>query len=316
VSFSGMDIGGFTGGASSALYTRWMQIGAFIPYFRNHTGLNTKSSEPWTYGEDALNVSRNYINLRYKLLPYLYSTFYESTQNGIPVLRSLAINYTFDPKVFEAAYQNQYMFGQALMVAPFESTKEFGKIYFPEGNWYNLYNDEKYKGKQEIIQPVTICQLPVFVKEGSIIPMQSLVQSTADAPTDTLVLHVYNGERPNEFVYYEDDGKSFDYEKNDFYKRSLFFDPVARQFVLGQVVGSFKSKFHHIKLIMHAFGPVKQVKVNGKAAESVSKFYKMIPSSNNIDPQAGAGIDNGAAAVYEVNFDMNDQRQIVDFELN
>ena len=82
VPFTGMDIGGFTGGASPALFIRWMQIGAFIPYYRNHTQLNTKSSEPWTYGEDALEISRNYINFRYKLMPYIYSTFYEATQNG------------------------------------------------------------------------------------------------------------------------------------------------------------------------------------------------------------------------------------------
>ncbi len=316
VSFSGMDIGGFTGGANSALYTRWMQIGAFIPYFRNHTGFNTKSSEPWTYGEDALDVSRNYIDLRYKLLPYLYSTFYESTQNGMPVLRSLAINYTFDPRIFKPEYQNQYMFGQALLVAPFESTKEFGKIYFPEGNWYNLYNDEKYQGKQEIIQPITICQLPVFVKEGSIIPMQSLVQSTADAPTDTLLLHVYNGVKPNEFIYYEDDGRSFNYEKNDFYKRSISFNPAAREFILGGVTGSYKSKFHHIKLIMHAFGHINQVRVDGRAVNGVAKIYKMIPSSSAIDVTADAGNDKGAAAVYEVIFDSKDQKQIIDFESN
>jgi alpha-glucosidase len=208
------------------------------------------------------------------------------------------------------------MFGQALMVAPFESTKEFGKIYFPDGNWYNLYNDEKYKGKQEIIQPVTICQLPVFVKEGSIIPMQSLVQTTADAPTDTLLLHVYNSEKPNEFIYYEDDGSSFNYEKNDFYKRSISFDPAAREFILGGVTGSFKSKFHHLRLIMHAFGHINQVKVDGRAVDAVAKIYKMIPSSSTIDPTADAGNDNGAAAVYEVIFDIKDQKQIIDFESN
>ncbi len=313
LAFSGMDIGGFTGGASPALFTRWMEIGAFIPYFRNHTGLNTKSSEPWTYGEDALEISRNYVDLRYKLLPYLYSTFYESTQNGMPVLRSLAINYTFDPKVFETAFQNQYMFGQALMVAPFESTKEFGKVYFPEGDWYNLYTDQKYQGKQEIIQPLVLSRLPVFVKEGSIVPMQSLVQTTADAPTDTLVLHVYNGARSNEFVYYEDDGRSFNYEKGDFCKRTIRFDPAERKLILGQPSGGFKTKFHHVKLIMHAFGPVRQIKVDGQAVDGVSTFHTMVPSLNNIDPQ-GDGVRNSEAApVYEAGFNLSDQQQVIDF---
>ncbi|RYY26962.1 MAG: DUF4968 domain-containing protein, partial [Sphingobacteriaceae bacterium] len=129
VAFTGMDIGGFTGGPTPALYARWIQIGAFCPYFRNHTAVNTKSSEPWTYGEEVTEISRNYISLRYKLLPYLYSTFYESTQNGYPVNRSLAIDYTFDPKIYDVQYQNQYLFGPSFLVAPFESGKDFGRVY-------------------------------------------------------------------------------------------------------------------------------------------------------------------------------------------
>ena len=126
VSFSGMDVGGFAGNPSIALYAKWMQLGAFIPYFRNHSANDTKSDEPWTMGKDVLEIARNYISLRYQLMPYLYSTFYESTQNGLPVMRSLAINYTFDPKVISTEYQNQYQFGSAFMVAPFESGKDYG----------------------------------------------------------------------------------------------------------------------------------------------------------------------------------------------
>ncbi len=316
VPFAGMDIGGFTGGASATLFTRWVQIGAFIPYFRNHSALNTKSSEPWAYGEDALANCRNYINLRYKLLPYLYSTFYESTQNGLPVMRSLAINYTFNPKIYDTAYQNQYMFGNAFMIAPFESTKEFGKIYFPEGNWYNLYTDEKYEGKQELIQPLSITRLPVFVKESSIIPMQSLVQTTSESPTDTLVLHIYNGDIYNEFVYYEDDGKSFDYEKNDFNKRSIIFNPLTHQVILGEVSGSFKSKFHHVKLVMHAFEGIRYIKVDGKPVNGTSGQYNMITSFKNIDPQGNTSDEKEATEVYEVNLSLSNQKRTIDFESN
>ena len=105
VSFTAMDIGGFTGNPSIPLYAKWMELGAFIPYYRNHTAYNTKSAEPWTFGEDVLNITRNYISLRYQLLPYIYSNFYESTQDGLPVMRSLAINYTFDPKILSTDYQ-------------------------------------------------------------------------------------------------------------------------------------------------------------------------------------------------------------------
>ena len=316
VSFTGMDIGGFTGGATTAMFTRWMEIGAFLPYFRNHSALNTKSSEPWTYGEDALDISRNYVDLRYKLLPYLYSTFYQSTIDGLPVVRSLAINYSFDPKVYSTDYQNQYLFGQSFMVAPFESTKDFGRVYFPQGKWYNLYTDEKYEGLQEIIQPLAINRLPVYVKGSSIIPMQSLIQSTADMPTDTLTLHVYNGDRSNELVYYEDDGKSYNYEQHDFYKRSIGFDPAARQIVLGGVTGSFKSKFQYVKLIMHGFAGVRQLSVNGKSINAAASFYNMVPPLKNIDPQGSDGGRKDGPAVYEAIFGLSDQKQVVGFELN
>jgi len=74
-----MDIGGFTGNPTVSLYTRWIELGAFVPYYRNHTGVNTKAAEPWAFGEDVLDIARNYISLRYQLMPYLYSSFYEST---------------------------------------------------------------------------------------------------------------------------------------------------------------------------------------------------------------------------------------------
>ena len=311
VPFTGMDIGGFTGGPSPSLYIRWMQIGAFIPYFRNHTTLNTRSSEPWTYGEDALPVIRNYINLRYKLLPYIYSSFYEATQNGLPLMRTLAIDYTFDPNVYDAAYQNQYMFGGSFLVAPFESTKDFGKVYLPPGLWYNLYTDEQLQGKQAVIQPLSVSGLPVYVKEGSIIPMQSLVQTTAEEPTDTLTLHVYNGNVANEFIYYEDDGKSYNYENDGYYKRVLKFNPSDHKIIFDEVSGNFKSKFHIVKLILHGFSGLSQVKIDGKAANANLATYKMTPDliNNSYSP----GTDSGTAKVYEISFSINNRRQTVNY---
>ncbi len=314
--FAGMDIGGFTGGASIPLFSRWMEIGAFIPYFRDHTAYDTKSSEPWTYGEEALEVCRNYIDLRYKLLPYLYSTFYESTQNGMPVLRSLAINFPFDAEIYKGLYENQYQFGQAFMVAPFESAKEFGKIYFPEGNWYDLYTDEKFAGKQEIIKQLAVDRLPVYVKGGSIIPMQSLVQSTSEAPTDTLTLHVYDGARSNEFIYYEDDGRSYKYEQNDFYKRPIIFDPAGHRIVLDQISGHFKSKFHYVRLVMHGFGSVKQISVNGRSVGGTSTSYSMVAPMNNADPDGMGGMRKNGSSVYEAVFSFDEQKQVIDYEQN
>jgi alpha-glucosidase len=310
IPFTAMDVGGFTGGPSTELYIRWMQIGAFIPYFRNHTQLNTKSAEPWTFGEDALEITRDYINLRYKLLPYLYSTFYESSQNGLPVVRSLAINYTFNSNVYKPAYQNQYLFGNSFLVAPFESDKQFGKIFLPKGLWYDLYTDAKMQGDNEIVKELSINQLPVYVKESSIIPMQSLVQSTAEMPTDTLTLHIYNGSVPNQFVYYEDDGKTYDYEKNDFYKRVIEFDPTKLSITLGQVDGAFATKFHHIQLLLHGFEQLKKATLDRAELKFSSGKFKIFTGKSGANPHE-MNSDKGPEPVYEININNSSKKQMI-----
>jgi alpha-glucosidase len=139
------------------------------------------------------------------------------------------------------------------LVAPFESTDQYGKVYLPQGTWYDLYNGSVEKGNQEKVVPLTLSKLPVYVKGGSIIPMQSLIQTTAEQPTDTLAIHVYNGSTANSIVYYEDDGKSFNYQKGDFYKRAISFNPQQHTIEFNAAEGSYTSHFKYIKLILHGF---------------------------------------------------------------
>ncbi len=294
VPFSGMDVGGFTGGASTGLFARWMQMGAFIPYFRNHVGINSKSSEPWTYGEEVTEIARNYVSLRYKLLPYIYSTFYEATQNGMPVVRSLAIENTFDPKVYNGAYQNQFLQGQSILVCPTESGKEFEKIYLPKGNWYNLYNDEKSAGNKELVVELSLSKLPVYVKESSIIPMQSLVQTTADKPSDTLMLHLYKGSVPNSFVYYEDDGKSFNYETGAFYKRTIYYDAAANKLILEAVSGSMPSTFKNIAVVLHGWDNANSLTANGATISLQKTITSMLNAISTFDPQGSDNATEGS----------------------
>jgi alpha-glucosidase len=292
VAFTGMDIGGFAGGASPSLFARWIQIGAFNPYFRNHTAVNTKSAEPWTFGEEVLEVSRNYISLRYKLMPYLYSAFYEATQNGQPLMRSLAIDYTFDQTIYNTQYQNQYMFGSAFLVMPFEGAEKYGKVYFPEGKWYNLYNGDTETGKQEKIIELSNQKLPVYVKESSIIPIQSLVQSTSQQPTDTLVVHVYQGSKNNNYTYYEDDGESYNYENGSFFKRVISYDAAKHSISFGQADGSLKSKFNYIKVVMHGFGN-STYKLNDRATALNDDFVSYLNPLSKFDPQGNSNSVEG-----------------------
>jgi alpha-glucosidase len=266
VAFTGMDVGGFTQVPTRSLFAKWMQIGAFNPYFRNHAGSDSKSSEPWTFGEDILKISRDAVNLRYRLMPYLYSAFADAATTGAPVMRTLAIDYTHDPEVYNHVFQNQYMFGKAFLVAPFESTKQYGKVHFPQGLWYDLYTDEAQAGSADKIVELTLDRLPVWVKAGSVVPVQSLVQSTSEKPLPTLALHIYKGENGLDATsYYEDDGESFGYRKGAFYRRAIAYDAAARTIEIGAVEGSYRSKFDKLDIVLHGFGDAPKLAVNGKA---------------------------------------------------
>ena len=309
VAFTGMDIGGFTGNPSVGLYSRWIQLGAFIPYFRNHTGVNTKSSEPWAYGEEVLEIARNYISLRYRLLPYIYSAFYEASESGMPVMRSLAIDYTHDANIYDTRYQNQFLFGKGILVAPFESTKDFGEIYFPAGKWYSLYTDELQAGAQKKIFQLNMQKMPVFVKAGSIIPMQTLIQSTSEKPADTLFLHVYKGDTANAVVYYEDDGESYNNENGGFYKRTIRYD---NQLTLEKVTGTYASKFNNIKLVLHGFDALQQVKLNGTVQALQSTGINFLTPVSRFDPQGGYAVPD-VCQVHTLDIKNSADRIVVEF---
>jgi len=267
VSFTGPDVGGFMKSPSKELFLRWLSVGIFTPFLRNHTEVNSKDQEPWSFGEDAEAMSRKFLDLRYRLLPYLYSMFYESTQTGMPVARSLAIDYTYDPFVYDWRYQNQYLFGDAFLVAPVTSEQRFQGVYLPDGEWFRLSTGEHYQGNNEVIVEAPLHDLPVFVKGGSIVPMQSVVQYSGQSPEPVLELHVYNGDKTNSFTFYEDDGETYAYRDGIFFKRMIIFDPGNRKIVFSEADGTFNSRYTSFKLIFHGFEPAINEQVVGNNPE-------------------------------------------------
>jgi alpha-glucosidase len=256
VPFVGPDLGGYIGDGNKELYKRWVEVGVFSPFVRNHREFFANAGEPWAYGEEAEAISRTYIGFRYRLMPYLYSSFYATSQTGIPIARSLCIDDPYDPKVFDPAYQYEFLFGDALLVAPMTSTEKYKKMYLPLGDWYDLYSDSLLPGAQETGMEYPVYRLPLFVKASAILPLQSLVQSTKQKPGDTLSVHVFYGREKNEFIYYEDDGATFDYRQGHFCRRSIEFDPKARQIVIGSPTGDYPSGFGPIEVILHGFPAV------------------------------------------------------------
>jgi alpha-glucosidase len=286
MAYAGVDVGGFIGTATPALFARWITIGAFTPFFRVHKASNENQSEPWSYGETVENISRNYISLRYRLLPYLYSAFAEASKTGIPVNLTLVIDNTADEKCWYYAYQQQFMFGPSIMVAPVESTKEITKVYLPEGEWYDFFNGQKYDGKQEIMIDCPLDKLPVFAKGGSIIPMMTDVQSTSEKSSDTLLVHIYFGSKGSVFNYYEDDGHTYAYETESYLTAGMAFDPSERKATIESLAGkSFTSHYKVVTVILHGFEPMaKQLKVNGNAFECEESTIDLYNSIKPNDP--------------------------------
>jgi alpha-glucosidase len=284
ISNAGYDVGGFAGDASPLLFARWIALGAFSPFFRSHSMVNSRDSEPWSFGEEVEDISRNYIKLRYRLMPYLYSVFYESTQNGLPVARSLAMDYTHDDKIYQGDYQNQYLFGPAILVAPAESYKEYVRLYLPEGKWYDLFSDKVFEGKSEHVYPLSKELLPLFVKAGSIIPMQSSVSSLMnEKPEETLSVHLYTGV-DGSFVYYEDDGSTFENEAGAFYKRTLSYSQSQNSLTLSSVEGNYASHFKKLRLYVHGLNGKLNARLVGNSLESKAENYRFIEPISDFDP--------------------------------
>lgn len=263
--FTGPDIGGYIGDGDRKLFCRWIEAGIFSPFLRTHREAYSAASDPWSYGEEVEAIAKSYISFRYRMLPYIYSTFHEASQTGMPVARSLCISYPFDEKVYDQRYQYQFMFGESIMVAPMKSKNDIAGIYLPEGSWYSLYDDQKKEGPAEMLVSCPVHRIPLYVKESSIIPLQGLVQHTGMDPHDTLLIHIYYGNLTNHFDLYEDDGVSFDYQEGIFVKRRLNFDPGLHTLTIGAAEGSGVSRYRQLKLILHGFPPeIRTIRVNGK----------------------------------------------------
>jgi len=282
ISFAGYDTGGFVGESSPKLFARWISIASLSPFFRAHTMINTRDSEPWSYGEEVEQICRNYISLRYQLLPYIYSLFYRSSQSGEPIQRSLAIDYTFAPEVYSHQFHNQYLFGPYILVAPVESTRDLVKVYLPEGEWYYLFNGKKYSGQQEIIMESPIHKLPVFIKAGAIIPSHKTISNTTEKPEE-LVLHIYHGPSSS-FEFYEDDGTTFDYQNNHYCRRILQFDSSHSKLILHQAKGDYLSAFKKIKLVLHGFNEPTEVHLSGTIRPLTPGTHSFFAPLQKYDP--------------------------------
>lgn len=240
------DIGGFfrTGKSQYTdekyheLLIRWFQWGALNPIFRIHGYMS--ETEPWKYGQDVENSMRKMLDLRYRLLPYIYSEAWQVTRNGSTMMRPMVMDFAADTTAVNQGCE--FMFGKSFLVAPVTEPdiKEWD-VYLPKStSWFDFWTGKRFEGGQTIKTDAPMDKLPLFVKAGSIVPMGKFVQYAGEKSADTLEIRVYVG-ADGKFELYEDEGDNYNYEKGNFSIIPFSWDDKKQILTIGQRQGSFTS---------------------------------------------------------------------------
>jgi alpha-D-xyloside xylohydrolase len=185
--FFSHDVGGFSGTPSTELWVRWLQLGAFSSHIRAH---GAPPREPWEYAEPAEHLTRTYLDLRYRLMPYLWTEAVTAADTALPVVRAMLLEFPRDPVAWTV--DDQYLFGSALLVAPVLEEGAISRtVWLPEGEWFDFWTDELLVGPARITVPTPLETLPLFARGGHVVATGPALQYVDELPCDPLSLHFY-----------------------------------------------------------------------------------------------------------------------------
>lgn len=264
----GSDGGGFNQNSgnienpSPELYTRWLQFASMTPVFRVH-GTNYQQRQPWYFGTTAEEVTKSAIQQRYSLIPYMYSYEREAYDTGLGLVYPLLFDYPDDDAV--ADYYDAWMFGEWLLVAPITERGQSVKwIYLPEGTWIDYNCGTVYQGGQYIpysLNSESWTDIPMFVKEGAIIPSQDVQDYIGQEVIDHVTVDIFPGDQETSFRYYDDDGETYDYETGDYFAQEISTQSTGTaEVTLSASQGSYDTDLEYYYLAVH-----------GQAANSVTR---------------------------------------------
>jgi alpha-D-xyloside xylohydrolase len=264
------DIGGFfrpedqyTSEAYHELLIRWFQYGTFCPIFRVH-GYKS-NAELWNYGAQAERVLTQYDELRYRLLPYIYSAAWGVTKNGDTLMRALPLEFSSDPRA--QGVSDQFMFGQALLINPVISEGATQRnAYLPAGqDWVDFWTGKRASGGEVISAEAPLERIPMYAKAGSVIPVGPVAES-ASAKADPIDLRIYAG-ADGDFTLYEDEGDSYAYEHGAYSVIPIHWDDKAQRLTIGDRHGSFPGMLEY-----RTFRVVRVTEANGLGISTPKKF--------------------------------------------
>ena len=288
-SFAGSDIGGFAEQPQGELFTRWIQLGAFHPFFRVHSSGDHGDQEPWAFDEDVTAIVRKFIEIRYQLLPYLYTAFWHHVTEGTPILKSLVL---FDQDDVHTHYRtDEFMYGDKILVCPvLEPNAKGRRMYVPRGKWFNFWNDDIIKGGKEMWVDADIDSMPIFIKEGAVIPKYPIQQFVDQKNFDVVTLDVYYKQGKEDSTLYDDAHDGYDYTKGRYSLRTFKLTGRTNELIIQQhkegkystEYGNFNIKFHGLPfniskiMIDNENISIDNLKVNGSKSIVIGKDFSQL----------------------------------------
>lgn len=277
----GMDTGGFTGTPAPENYTRWMQFSAFTPIFRVH-GEREQQRQPWRYGDKAEAASKEVMQLRYKLIPYIYSYERRTYETGLGLVKPLLYDYPQDKNVEN--YVDAWMFGDYMLVSPVvEENQDIKNIYLPKGTWIDYFTGMRYAGGKNIEHKVdkeSWKDVPLFIKSGAIIPTQDFMNYVGEKPVNNIYLDVFPDKTVSSFRYYDDDGKTYDYEKGVYFIQNMTAQDNgdSANFKISHKEGSYTPELKNYIVKMHGKDGNK-VSINGTDLKKFNSYEELVNSN-------------------------------------
>ena len=285
-SFVGSDIGGFAEQPNGELFARWIQLGVFHPFCRVHSSGDHGAQEPWSFGKEITDITRKFIELRYELLPYLYTMFYKYIKDGLPMLQSLVF---YDQEDTQTHFRtDEFLFGEQILVCPVQEPNTQGRrMYIPKGRWYNYWTEELVEGGVEKWVSAGLDKIPLFIKEGSMIPKYPVQQYVGQKKIEELKIDVYYKEGIENSTVYEDQQDGYDYKKGRYSLRNFRLKGKPTGLSIQQFKdGSYITEYTTIKFQFHGLPfkietieldnekvDFKSVKLNGNNSIVVTKDF-------------------------------------------
>jgi alpha-glucosidase len=261
IPFCGTDIGGFSGEPDGELFTRWIQMGTFSPFMRAHSAGDTKEREPWSFGEPFTAINRKFIELRYRLIPYLYSTFWEHHRYGFPILRPVVMQE--QDVLLNHFRQDEFTYGDKILICPvLEPGQTSRNVYLPKGKWYDFWSNEIVDGGQEVPVATPLDIIPIFVKAGSVIPEYPVMQYIGEKEIEEVKLNIYYSDYEVNSFLFEDYGETFAYEQDIYLEKKFVVKGDGKMLTIQQSMeGLYTPRYegYHFNLLGLPFKPRKIV---------------------------------------------------------